>query len=96
MSGDNHHQESPKKVFFGIPLAFAVCFWFITFISLKACDGPSDCCGRKNCCSTESCEKCSPECKANCTSDEEKAGASEASVKDSAGGDKDEKGEGKE
>jgi hypothetical protein len=57
---EEHHQESPKKVFFGVPIAFALSFWFIVFLSLKTCDG-----GSKNCCHKEECSKeCMEKCKA--------------------------------
>ncbi len=57
---EEHHNESPKKVFFGIPIAFALSFWFVVFLTLKACDGPKDCCGKEEC--TKECmEKCEAE-----------------------------------
>ena len=56
---EEHHHESPKRVYFGIPFAFAFVFWFIIFLSMKACDGP------KNGCCKEGAE-CSKECKAKC------------------------------
>ena len=57
---EEHHHESPKKVFFGVPIAFALSFWFIVFLSLKACDGPKDCCHKEEC-SKECMEKCKAE-----------------------------------
>jgi hypothetical protein len=57
---EEHHHESPKRVYFGIPFGFALAFWFIIFLSLKACDGGS----RNNCCKDG--KECSQECKAKC------------------------------
>ena len=57
---EEHHHESPKRVYFGIPFGFALAFWFIIFLSLKACDG-----GHKENCCKESGE-CTKECKAKC------------------------------
>lgn len=60
MSHDPHNHESPKRVYFGIPIAFALSFWFIVFLSLKACDGSSEHgCDMKD-------GKCSKECMENC------------------------------
>ncbi len=58
MSHEEHHQESPKRVYFGIPIAFALSFWFVVFMCLKACDGGSHekACG----------EGCSKECMEHC------------------------------
>ena len=61
-SHEENHQETPKRVYFGVPFAFACAFWLIVFCSLKACDGPKDCCeGDKECCKggakTECCDK---------------------------------------
>jgi hypothetical protein len=70
---EEHPQESPKRVYFGIPIAFALSFWFIVFLSLKACDGPSGC-SKEECCSKECMEKCKKEgkdCKKECAKAEE-------------------------
>ncbi len=84
---EEHHQESPKKVFFGVPVAFALSFWFIVFLSLKACDGGSkDCCHKEEC-SKECMEKCKAEgkdCKKECVKSEE--GTSEGEEKKEAVG----------
>ena len=56
---EEHHHETPKRVYFGIPFAFAFTFWFIIFLCLKACDGP-----KNGCCKDG--EKCTTECKAKC------------------------------
>jgi hypothetical protein len=56
---EEHHHESPKRVYFGIPFAFAFVFWFIVFLSMKACDGP-----KENCCKESG--ECTKECKAKC------------------------------
>ena len=78
---NDSHQESPKRVYFGIPIAFALVFWFVVFLCLKACDGPKSHCGKDAACGTEDCSKCSPECKAKCEAENadlkegEKAGA---------------------
>jgi len=71
MSHDNHNHESPKRVYFGIPIAFAMTFWLIVFLCLKACDGGhrDECCGEE--CSKECIEKCEKE------GDEKKEGVSE-------------------
>src|SRR3954467_13401059 len=53
-------QESPKRVYFGIPIAFALSFWFIGFLSLKACNDHKSCCDSKEC-SKECMEKCKAE-----------------------------------
>lgn len=59
MAHDNHHNESPKRVYFGIPIAFALSFWFIVFLSLKACDR-----GHENACDAECSKECMEKCKA--------------------------------
>jgi hypothetical protein len=69
---EEHHQESPKKVYFGVPIAFAISFWFVVFLCLKACDGPKDCCNKEQC--TKECmEKCKAEGKECKEEGEEKA-----------------------
>lgn len=57
---EEHPHESPKKVYFGVPIAFALSFWFVVFLCLKACDGPSNCCDKESC-SKECMEKCKAE-----------------------------------
>jgi hypothetical protein len=69
---DNHHQESPKKVFFGVPIAFAIAFWIVTILCLKACDHPKHHCGKDSECKMENCDNCSAECKAKCEEDKSK------------------------
>lgn len=61
MSHDSHNHESPKRVYFGIPIAFAMAFWFIVFLSLKACDNghKHGACGEE--CSKECMERCKAE-----------------------------------
>lgn len=59
MAHDNHNHESPKRVYFGIPIAFALSFWFIVFLSLKACDN-----GHENACGEECSKECMEKCKA--------------------------------
>ena len=44
---EEHHHESPKRVYFGIPFAFAFAFWLIIFLCLKASDGPKNGCCKK-------------------------------------------------
>jgi hypothetical protein len=63
MSHDSHDHESPKRVYFGIPIAFALSFWFIVFLSLKACDGPKEhgCCMEGGECNKECMENCKKE-----------------------------------
>ena len=64
---EEHHHESPKRVYFGIPFAFAFVFWFIIFLSMKACDGPKGgCCKEGAECSTECKAKCEAEGKTEC------------------------------
>ena len=72
---EEQHHESPKKVYFGIPFVFALVFWFIIFLSMKACDGP-----KGNCCKEGG--ECSKECKAKC----EAEGKTECSHKEGAEG----------
>ena len=74
MSGHEEHHESPKRVYFGIPIGFALTFWFIIFLCLKACDGPKNYDGCKEECSKECMEKCKAEGKEGC---HEKEGAVE-------------------
>ena len=64
---ENHH-NTPKRVYFGIPFYFALTFWFIIFMSLKACDGGSkpNCCKEEGECSKECMEKCKAEGKTEC------------------------------
>jgi hypothetical protein len=57
---EEHHHDKPKRVYFGIPFGFALTFWFIIFLCLKACDGGS----KPNCCKEEG--ECSKECRAKC------------------------------
>ena len=72
---EEHHHESPKRVYFGIPFGFALAFWFIIFMSMKACDGPKNgCCKEGKECSKECMEKCKAEGKEGC---HEKEGAVE-------------------
>lgn len=59
MAHDHHPHESPKRVYFGIPIAFALSFWFIVFLSLKACDH-----GHENACDAECSKECVEKCKA--------------------------------
>jgi hypothetical protein len=66
MSHEEHHQETPKKVYFGIPFAFAFVFWFIVFLSLKACDGPKDSCKEGSDCCKEKKECCEGAKKGEC------------------------------
>ncbi|MBS1647264.1 MAG: hypothetical protein JST67_07980 [Bacteroidetes bacterium] len=70
---EEHHHEEPKKVYFGIPFAFALAFWFITFLCLKACDGHKDCCKEG-----EACCKENKECKAKTESAAPAEAATEA------------------
>lgn len=64
---EEHHHESPKRVYFGIPFGFALAFWFIIFMSLKACDGNKNgCCKEGAACSKECMEKCKAEGKEGC------------------------------
>ena len=70
---EEHHYESPKKVYFGIPFVFALVFWFIIFLSMKACDGPKGGCCKEG-------AECSKECKAKC----EAEGKTECSHKEGA------------
>jgi len=75
MSHDNHHQESPKRVYFGIPIAFAVAFWLIVFLCLKACDGGSKehgCCMEGGECTKECMEHSKAEVKECAKACEEK------------------------
>ncbi|HXB40459.1 MAG TPA: hypothetical protein VNZ49_07940 [Bacteroidia bacterium] len=74
MSQDSHHQESPKRVYFGIPIAFALTFWFVVFLCLKACDGPKEqgCCKEGGECTKECMEKCKAEGKECAKACEEK------------------------
>jgi hypothetical protein len=72
---EEHHHESPKRVYFGIPFGFALAFWLIIFFSLKACDGNKNgCCKEGKECSKECMEKCKAEGKEGCL---EKEGAAE-------------------
>ena len=64
MSHEEHHKESPKRVYFGIPIVFALTFWFVVFLCLKACDKPKDCCADGKGCSTECTKECMEKCKA--------------------------------
>ena len=69
---EEHHHESPKRVYFGIPFGFALAFWFIIFLSLKACDGGAkkDCCKESGECTKECKAKCEAEGKTDCTHQE--------------------------
>ncbi len=65
---EEQHHETPKRVYFGIPFGFALAFWLIMFLSLKACDGgvKKDCCKEDGSCSTECKAKCEAEGKKDC------------------------------
>ena len=80
---EEHHNEKPKRVYFGIPFAFAFTFWFIVFLCLKSCDGPkNDCCKDGAACTKECKAKCETEGKTDCVhkeaaAEEKKEGVSE-------------------
>jgi hypothetical protein len=80
-SHEEHHHDKPKRVYFGIPFAFAFTFWLVIFLMLKACDGPKDngCCKEGKECSKECMEKCKAEEKEGC---HEKEGVSEEKKED--------------
>jgi hypothetical protein len=86
---EEHHHETPKRVYFGIPFCFALAFWLIIFLMLKACDGPKDngCCKEGKECSKECMEKCKAEGKEGChekegEAEEKKEGLSEEKKED--------------
>jgi len=60
---EEHHHETSKRVYFGIPIAFAFTFWFIIFLCMKTCDGPKQACCKDG-------EVCTKECKAKCEAED--------------------------
>jgi|GEM_PF-1705757 hypothetical protein len=73
---EEHHHESPKRVYFGIPFAFAFTFWFIIFLCLKTCDGPKNSCCKDGAECTKECKaKCEAEGKTDCANKEGAEGA---------------------
>ncbi len=76
MSHHEEHHEKPKRVYFGIPFYFALSFWLVIFLCLKACDGPKDngCCKEGKECSEECMKKCEAEGKTGCSEKKEEAG----------------------
>jgi len=98
MSHEEHNHESPKRVYFGIPIAFAMAFWLVVFLCLKACDGghQDECCGKE--CSKECMEHCKAEgkdcvkeCEAAKEDEENKEGVTEEKKEGSEAKEGDEK-----
>ena len=99
MSHEEHHQESPKRVYFGIPIVFALTFWFVVFLCLKACDGGSrekGCCAEGGECTKECYEKCKAEGKECAKACEEKMEGKEGEAAEKKEGVAEEKKEGSE
>lgn len=72
MAHGNEHHQGPKKVYWGVPISFAIVFWFIVIVTLKACGGGHHACK----------EDCSEECKKECVEGKKECAHGEGEMKE--------------